>query len=349
MFVRDFFTAFAAPFANSIERAPLALLLAVAVACSDSTTQPGPAPVATLHIAPPSATVYELDDVHFTATLRDANGNPVSGAPVVWSVSDSTRAELAGDGTITALKSGNVIVIARSGSVTATYTLSIVKLAVLNVQVLPGEITLARGEIRPVGVKVEGQGGRIVPGRLVSITSDDPAIVTIDPAGRARAVSPGVTMVRATADGVSGAARVVVTAENVTLILSRNGSARLPLLVASDSVTWNGVRELHEVYMESGQLELSGTMQPRYQIEVRYAEYRVINANGARALQLVTTSREYDRGVVAYDSRGDLMMTSDYISPLAHTASPENGGLRVRFRIPGSDEYLDLLYRREPN
>lgn len=334
---------------RTILRAPLALLLFIAIACSDSTTQPGPKPVATLQIAAPFGAVYELDDVHFTATLRDASGNPVPGAPVVWSVSDTTRVELGLDGTVTALKPGNVTITAHSGGVTASYNLAILGLAVQQVQVLPGDISLARGEIRTLGVKVEGQGGRIVPGRLVTITSDNPAIVTIDPAGRARAVSPGITTVRATADGISGAARVVVTAENVTLILSRNGSARLPLLVASDSVTWNGVRELHEVYMESGQLELSGTMQPRYQIEVRYAEYRVIDANGARGLQLVTTSREYDRGVVAYDSRGDLMMTSDYISPLAHTASPENGGLRVRFRIPGSDEYLDLFYRREPN
>ena len=83
-------------------------------------------------------------------------------------------------------------------------------------------------------------------------------------------------------------------------------------------------------------------------LDIRYAEYRVITMNGQRSLQLLRTFREYDRGLVAYDSRGDLQMTSEFISPLSHTASAISGGFDVRFRIPGTDEMLDLFYRREP-
>jgi len=50
---------------------------------------------------------------------------------------------------------------------------------------------------------------------------------------------------------------------------------------------------------------------------------------------------------VQYDARGDLLMTSEFISPLHHTAEAVSGGVRVRFRIPGEDSYLNLLYRRD--
>jgi hypothetical protein len=333
----------------SMSRVSLLALSLFGAACSDSSTGPAPAPVTTIQIAAPAFAVYELDAVNFSATVRDAQGNPIPGAPVTWSVSDTTRAELGANGIVTALKAGAVTITARSGATTASYNLTIARLVVQQVQVLPGELTLSNGEVTPVGVKVEGQGGRLVIGRLVQITSDDPSIATIDPSGRVRAVNAGVTTIRATADGVSGTARVIVRAANAKFALRNNGSARLPMLVASDSVTWDGRRELHELWMESGALELSGTSTARYELEIKYAEYRVTMVNGQKRMDLLILQREYDRGIVSYDSRGDLQLTSEYISPLAHTAAAISGGLQMHFRIPGTDDYLDLFFRREPD
>ncbi len=95
-------------------------------------------------------------------------------------------------------------------------------------------------------------------------------------------------------------------------------------------------------------LRLSGGTRPRYEIDIRYAEYNVRTVNGNRTLELRYLNREYDRGIVDYDARGDFAMTSEYTYPLSHTASPLSGGVQVRFRIPGTDEKLDLFYRREP-
>jgi hypothetical protein len=53
-------------------------------------------------------------------------------------------------------------------------------------------------------------------------------------------------------------------------------------------------------------------------------------------------------GGVEQDARGDLRLTSTYIWPLVHTAIPVSGGMDVRYRIPGTNEYLDLRYLREP-
>jgi len=329
--------------------AAIAIALIAAVACGDSDSSTGPAPGPSIMITAPAGTVFEGDVVALSAVVRDAEGDEVPGAPISWSVNDATFADIAPNGTVTALRPGTVRITATSGTLSGSYDMPIAPLVVQQVTVLPGTLQLARHEIRLVGVRVQGQGGRDIMGRVVTITSDNPAVALIDPSGRVRAVNPGTTLVRATADGVSGTAQVEVTADDAVLTLSRIGGARLPLLVAADSVTWNGVREYHEVYAELGQLKLSGAAQPRYELDIRYAEYNVITApGGQRTLELRLTSREFDRGIIQYDARGDLSMISELISPLSHTASPTSDGFLVRFRIPGDDEILDLLYRRVP-
>ena len=319
----------------------------LAVACSDSTTAPAPRPGAALTIVPPPAVVYETDAVQFTATVRDASGNPVPNPSITWEVSDPTRAELASNGVVTALKAGAVTITGRSNGATGSYTLEIARLTVQEVIVLPPVPQLALGDVTPIGVKVQGAGARLVPGRVVTLTSDNPSVASIDAAGRLRAVSPGTATIRATADGVVGTARVDVIAENAAFELRTADGARLPQLVASDTVMWDGVPEFHEVWRESGSLRLTGAGQPRYELEIKYAEYKVATVNGQRTMELRLLSREFDRGVVTYDSRGDLHMTSELISPLSHTAISIAGGFQMRYRIPGTDEYLDLFYRRE--
>jgi hypothetical protein len=331
---------------QTIRAAALTATLLLAAACSDGATSPAPVPSIT--ISAPIGAVFEGDVVVLRAVVRDAAGREIPGAPITWSVSDATVAEVATDGTVTTLKPGVARVTARSGTATAAHDLAIARLMVQQVTVLPVSLTLAQGDITPVGIRVQGEGGRDVQGRLVTITSDDPSIASIDASGRVRAVSPGVTTVRAIADGVTGTSRVEVTASDAVLVLSRLGGARLPLLVGADSVEVGGVLEYHEVYVETGRLLLTGAAQPRYEVEVRYAEYNVVTVGGQRSLQLRLTWREYDRGLVHFDARGDLTMVSEYVIPLSHTASAVSGGFEVRFRIPGEDTVLDLFYRRQP-
>ena len=329
-------------------RARAAVLAAATLSagCTDSATVPVPAP--SVSIAGVSQQVFVGDVVTMRAVVRNAAGEEVP-ATVTWSVADPTMAELAANGTLTALKPGTVQVGAKYGSASATYDLPITRLTVGQVSVLPQFLALDRGDVVPVGVRVQGEGGRDVHGRIVVITSDDPTIATIDASGRVRAVSAGATNIRATADGVSGTARVEVAPRDAALTLSRIGGGRLPLLVHADSVWFDGVREYHETYVEGGTLTLSGAQQPRYEVDIRYVEYAVVIVNGQRtSMHVRLHSREYDRGIVAYDSRGDLAMTSEYISPLAHTASPVSGGVQMRFRVPGENRTLDLFYRREP-
>ena len=80
--------------------------------------------VATVTLSPSAGAMYVGDAGRFTLTLRDVNGNVLTGRAVTWSSSSPSIASAAADGTITALAVGTATVTAtsegKSGSATIT-------------------------------------------------------------------------------------------------------------------------------------------------------------------------------------------------------------------------------------
>ncbi len=349
--------AYARPFVSleHIATAAITALLLLATACgSDSATAPAPRP-ARLELIVPDSTIYEGDVVTLAAVQRDSAGGSIPGGAFVWSVSDTTRGDITAGGTLTVYRAGTLNVTVRNGLQSATRTLTVYRSAVRTVTVNPGMplLKLVVGAQTPLGVRVQGEGGRDLLGRAVQLSSDDNTIASIDAAGRVIAKRAGMTFVRATTEGVSGSLRVEVVGEAPpspdaeVFTLTHLGGVRLPKLLHADTVSWDGQREYHEVWMEDGTLTLSQGIVPRYQITVRAVEYAVRDIGGRRDMQVRARMGEYDRGLVSTRA-DDLLFTSEYISPLSHTARTDARGVRVRFRVPGDDELLDLYYRREP-
>jgi hypothetical protein len=251
------------------------------------------------------------------------------------------------EGEVTFFTPGAVTITARSGSHSARRTIQVRALNVQVVSVMPAELRLRRDDALVIGVREQGEGGRDVLGRAVVITSDNPTIAAIDASGRVHAISPGVTTVRATADGVTGSARVEIMDAPATHSLVRVGNDTVPHLVLGDSVEWNGERQYHEVFLDGGSFTLTGGAEPTYSIDIRYAQYLVTGPPGHRTYTLAVVTHERDFGTVTRDARGDLRLTSSYIAPLEHTVMATSEGLLRHVRIPGADEYLDLLYGRD--
>src|SRR5206468_3408243 len=59
---------------------------------------PPPVPVASVTVAPATATVNVAQTVQLTATLKDANGNVLTGRTVTWSSSSTTVATVSTTG-----------------------------------------------------------------------------------------------------------------------------------------------------------------------------------------------------------------------------------------------------------
>ena len=100
----------------------LALLLVAA--CSDEPTQPDPVPptpiqqLTTVVVTPPTATLaFPGGTRQFQAEVRDENGNPIVGAPVQWSSTDTAVATVDATGFATAVSLGNAEISARHGNI----------------------------------------------------------------------------------------------------------------------------------------------------------------------------------------------------------------------------------------
>src|SRR2546422_50541 len=95
---------------------------------SGTTAAGAPKPVASVGVSPGSASVGVGGTQQFTATLKDANGNVVSGRTVSWSSSAPLIAPVSGTGLVTALVTGTTTLTATSEGQSGTASLTVTAL-----------------------------------------------------------------------------------------------------------------------------------------------------------------------------------------------------------------------------
>jgi len=87
-------------------------------------TPPPPAPVATVTVSPPAASVQVATTAQLTAILKDANGLPTSGA-VTWTTSNGAGATVSATGLVTGLVVGTATITATSGGQSGTAAVTV--------------------------------------------------------------------------------------------------------------------------------------------------------------------------------------------------------------------------------
>ena len=89
-------------------------------------TSAPPAPVATVAVSPSNPTVQAGGNLQFSATLKDADGNVLSGRVVTWASSNTSAATVNSNGLVTAVSAGTSTITATSeamsGSASVTVT-----------------------------------------------------------------------------------------------------------------------------------------------------------------------------------------------------------------------------------
>ena len=96
---------------------------------ASGTTATSTAPVASVAISPAEVTLGVAAIQQFTAVLRDANGNTLSGRPVSWSVSNALISTVSATGVVTAVSVGTTTITATSEGKSATATVTVAALA----------------------------------------------------------------------------------------------------------------------------------------------------------------------------------------------------------------------------
>lgn len=144
----------------------------------------------------------------------DNVGNRIAVGSVAWESSQSAVASIDAAGRISALSPGATSISATAGSVSASAPFTVTALAVppISVRVAPPYATIAFGDSLQLSAATLKANGDTVYSGPYTWESSTPAVATASPGGLVKAISPGVAVVRATANGLSGSVAVTVNA-----------------------------------------------------------------------------------------------------------------------------------------
>ncbi|PYP03237.1 MAG: hypothetical protein DMD57_09055 [Gemmatimonadetes bacterium] len=210
-----------------------------------------PSPVASVSVAPPSATVPVGQSVQLSATPKDANGNALTGRAVTWSSSNTSVANVDGSGLVTAAAAGSATITATSEGQSGTSSITVTPPAankfVIGDRVQTTDVTNIRNAPAVsgtlVGTQPAGAQGTVVGGPVVDAAGDQ-AIrwqVDFDQGADGWAAEPyltkAVAVVPVSSVTVSPASATVQVGQTVQLTATPKDANGNPL--TGRMVTWS--------------------------------------------------------------------------------------------------------------
>ena len=180
-----------------------------------------PAPVASITLNPGTILTLAVNETAtYTATLRDAGGTILTGRTVTWTSSNTNVATVSTTGVVTAKATGTSNITASSGGKSATVQVAVQQTIsrVDNVRMTPDSLLMqVAAPMTPTSTRTlyaepRDASYNLVP-RPITWTSSNPSVASVA-GGVVSALSPGQATISATADGVTGTAKVRVFAYN---------------------------------------------------------------------------------------------------------------------------------------
>ena len=177
---------------------------------------PPPTPVVTtVTVAPPSASIAVGATVALTATVKDQQGNVMTGQTVTWS-SSGTNATVSTSGVVTGVAAGSATITATSSGKTGTSAITITAAppptpVVTTVTVAPTSASVVVGATVGLTATVRDQQGNVMTGQTVTWSSNS-AAATVGSIGVVTGISAGSATITATCAGKSGTSSITVTA-----------------------------------------------------------------------------------------------------------------------------------------
>lgn len=171
-----------------------------------------PAPVASVVVSPPSATIIIGSTTQLTASTLDNNGNVLEGRSITWSSSNSSIASVSGTGLVTAVAVGGPVTITatsegKSGSATVTVTAVPVGIVMVN----PPSASIIVGSSVQLNATTFDSIGVELFGRTVTWSSSNTNVATVSASGLVVGVTPGAPVtITATSEGRAGTAVITV-------------------------------------------------------------------------------------------------------------------------------------------
>ncbi|PYO35189.1 MAG: hypothetical protein DMD74_08225 [Gemmatimonadetes bacterium] len=171
------------------------------------------AAVASVTVSPVSASEQVGQTVALSATTKDAAGNVLSGRTVTWASSNSAAATVSASGVVTGVAAGSATITALSEGQSGTAGITVTQLPVASVTVTPATASVMVGQVAQFTAIPKDANGFALAGRVVTWSSNNTAVATVNASGLATGVAVGSATITATSEGKNGTA--VLTVSNV--------------------------------------------------------------------------------------------------------------------------------------
>lgn len=152
------------PYRATLRALAAALVVLAAGACGDST---GPGGSVNITVSPSVVTLAVADSITLSATVQDADGQPLAG-DVTWKSSNTQRATVTGTGVVHALSAGSVTITASQGGTSAAAAITITTTGAPSLHELLAGYLGGSDEDMARDVAVDAQGNIYVVGSTFS-------------------------------------------------------------------------------------------------------------------------------------------------------------------------------------
>jgi hypothetical protein len=170
------------------------------------------AAVASVVVAPGSATLSVGGSASLLATPEDNGGNQLKDRSVTWSSDNTSVATVTAAGVVSAVAPGSALITATSENATGGSTITVSSVPVASVSVSPASVSLGAGATRQLTANPKDGSGNALTGRIVTWSSGNTAVATVNSSGMVRGVAAGTANVTATCEGQQGVSAVTVSA-----------------------------------------------------------------------------------------------------------------------------------------
>ncbi len=186
------------------------------------------APVAKVLVAPASLQIIRGQSAAVGAELRDAGNHLIDDRTATWNSSDTSIATVSAAGVIQGIKVGAATITATAEGQTGTAAATVVS-PIDHVEIMPTSLNLTT--LTPtayVTTKIVPRTGGVVDGIAVSLSSNNPAVATVDANGLVTAIANGNAVITATAETFNATSAVTVNLAGTLLALNVWSAEKLP-------------------------------------------------------------------------------------------------------------------------
>ena len=246
-------------------------------------------------IEPMAVTLMSIGEtVQLTATVLDANGQPVAGSVIDWQSSDASVATVSAQGLVTAVGNGVARITATSGSASSGIDVRVMQEAG-GIVIEPMAVTLMSiGETVQLTATVLDGNGQPVVGAAVTWQSSDASVATVNAQGLVTAVGNGVARITATSGSASSGIDVRVMQEAGGIVIE-------PMAVT--------LRSIGET------VQLTAT---------------VLDGNGQPVEGAAVTWSSGDASVAAVNAQGLVTAVGNGVARITATSGSASSGIDVR-------------------